>query len=42
MTPEEKAVFEKRRRGRSIAIMLVLVALSVIFYFVGMARILRG
>jgi hypothetical protein len=42
MTPEEKAVFEKRRRGRNIAIMLVLVALSVIFYFVGMARILRG
>ena len=42
MTPEEKATFEKRRRGRNIAIMLVLVALSVIFYFVGMARILRG
>lgn len=42
MTPEERALFEKRRRGRNIAIMLVLLALTVIFYFVGMARILRG
>jgi hypothetical protein len=42
MTPEEKALFEKRRRGRNIAILLVLIALSVIFYFVGMARLLRG
>lgn len=42
MTPEEQALFERRRRGRNIAIMLVLVALAVIFYFVGMARILRG
>ena len=42
MTPEERALFEKRRRGRNFAIMLALLALSVIFYFVGMARILRG
>lgn len=42
MTPEEEALFLKRRRRRNIAIMLVLVALSGIFYFVGMARILRG
>ncbi len=42
MTPEERAVFEKRRRGRNIAIMTVLIALSVLFYFVGMARLLRG
>jgi hypothetical protein len=42
MTPEELALFNKRRRGRNIAIMLVLVALAVLFYFVGMARILRG
>ena len=42
MTPEERAIFEKRRRGRNIAILLVLVAMSVLFYFVGMARILRG
>jgi hypothetical protein len=42
VTPEELALFEKRRRGRNIAILLVLVALAVLFYFVGMARILRG
>jgi hypothetical protein len=42
MTPEERALFEKRRRGRNLAILLVLVGLSVLFYFVGMARLLRG
>ncbi|WP_255569315.1 hypothetical protein [Roseomonas alba] len=42
MTPEERAVFEKRRRGRNIAIMTVLIGLAVLFYFVGMARLLRG
>lgn len=42
MTPEERVLFEKRRRGRNIAIVLVLVALSILFYFIGMARLLRG
>jgi hypothetical protein len=42
MTPEEKALFEKRRRGRSVAILLVLVGLSLMFYFIGMARLLRS
>lgn len=42
MTPEERQVFEKRRRGRNIAILLVLIGMSVLFYFVGMARLLRG
>ncbi|HWT10441.1 MAG TPA: hypothetical protein VN329_14850 [Roseomonas sp.] len=42
MTPDERAVFEKRRRGRNIAILLVLIGLSALFYFVGMARLLRG
>ncbi|MBB5691290.1 hypothetical protein FHS88_003443 [Roseomonas alkaliterrae] len=42
MTPEERALFEKRRRARNIAILLVLVALSVLFYFIGMARLLRA
>ena len=42
MTPEERALFEKRRRGRNLAILLVLVGLSVLFYFVGMARLLQG
>ena len=42
MTPEERALFEKRRRGRNLAILLVLVGLSMLFYFFGMARLLRG
>ena len=42
MTPDERAVFEKRRRGRNIAILLVLVGLAGLFYFIGMARLLRG
>ena len=42
MTPEERAVFEKRRRGRNIALLVALLALVVLVYFVGMARILRG
>jgi hypothetical protein len=42
MTPEERAVFEQRRRARNRAILLVLVGLAVLFYLVGMARILRG
>ncbi len=42
MTPDERVIFERRRRGRNIAILLVLIALCALFYFVGMARLLRG
>jgi len=42
MTPEERVVFEKRRRGRNLAIMAVLIGLSLLFYLVGMARLLRS
>jgi hypothetical protein len=42
MTPEERTAFEKRRRARNWAIMLTLVALVVLFYFISMARVLRG
>ncbi len=42
MTPDERSVFEKRRRGRNIAILVVLLGLSMLFYFIGMARLLRG
>ena len=42
MTPDERSVFEKRRRGRNIAILVVLLGLSVLFNFIGMARLLRG
>lgn len=41
MTPQERAIFEKRRRGRNIALLVALIALVVLFYFIGMARILR-
>ena len=42
MTPEERVVFEKRRRVRNIALLLVLVGLSVLFYFIGVARLIRA
>jgi len=42
MTPEERAICEKRRRGRNIELGLVLVGLSVLFYFIGIARLLRS
>ena len=42
MTPEGRAAFEKRRRARNWAILFVLIGLVVLFYFISMARILRG
>lgn len=42
MTPEERAAFEKRRRARNWAILLTLVGLVILFYFISMARLLRG
>ncbi len=42
MTPEELAAFRKRRRARNWAILLALIGLVVLFYFISMARILRG
>jgi hypothetical protein len=42
MTPGERAIFEKRRRGRNIALLLLLVGLSVLFCFIGIARLLRS
>ncbi len=42
MTPEEKAEFERRRRGRNWAILGVLIGLVVLFYFISTARLLRG
>ena len=41
MTPEERAAFEKRRRARNWAILLVLIGLVVLFYFISVARLLR-
>lgn len=42
MTPEEKAEFERRRRARNWALLGVLIALVVLFYFISTARLLRG
>ena len=41
MSDEEdrKREFERRRRGRNIAIALVLGALVVLFYFISIARL---
>ncbi|WP_264177167.1 MULTISPECIES: hypothetical protein [Falsiroseomonas] len=42
MTPEEKAEFERRRRARNWALLSVLIALVILFYFISTARLLRG
>jgi hypothetical protein len=39
MTPEEKAEFERRRRGRNIALALVLGGFAVLFYLITVAKI---
>jgi hypothetical protein len=41
MTPEEKAIFERRRKARNWAILAALAGLSVLFYFISIARLLR-
>ena len=40
MTPEEEARFRKARRGRNIALALVLAGFVVLFYFVTIAKML--
>lgn len=42
MTPEERAVFDRRRRARNWAILAALAGLVVLFYFISVARLLRG
>jgi hypothetical protein len=42
MTPEERTEFERRRRGRNWAILVVLLGLVVLFYFIATARLMRG
>ena len=38
MTPEEEAAFKKARRGRNIALALVLLGFVVLFYAITIAR----
>lgn len=42
MTPEEQAALARRRRGKNIALLGVLIGLVVLFYFISMARMTRG
>jgi predicted nucleic acid-binding Zn ribbon protein len=42
MTPEERTAFEKRRRQRNWAMLFALIGLVVLFYFISVARLLRG
>ena len=38
MTPEEEAAFKKARKGRSLALALVLLAFVVLFYAITIAK----
>lgn len=40
MTPEDEAEFQRRRRGRNIALALVLAAFVVLFYLITFAKML--
>jgi len=40
MTPEEEARFKQARRGRNIALALVLVAFVVLFYAITIVKML--
>jgi hypothetical protein len=42
MTPEERADFERRRRQKNWAVLGVLAALVILFFFISTARVLRG
>lgn len=42
MTPEEEAALARRRRGKNFAVLGVLVAMVVLFYFISMARMSGG
>jgi hypothetical protein len=42
MTPEEEERFKKARRGRNLALALVLLGFVALFYFITIARIGGG
>jgi hypothetical protein len=39
MTPEEKAAFIRRRRGRNIAMLVVLLAVSALFFAITIVKL---
>ncbi len=39
MTPEEEAEFKRRRKGRNVAVGLLLLGFVVLFYLITIARI---
>jgi len=42
MTPAERAALDRRRRQKNLAVLGVLIALVVLFFFISTARVLRG
>jgi uncharacterized integral membrane protein len=42
MTAEQRTAFERRRRQKNWAVLGVLLALVVLFFFISTARVLRG
>ena len=42
MSPEERAAFNRRRRQKNWAVLGVLLALVILFFFISTARVLRG
>ena len=41
MTPEEEARFKRARRGRNVALALVLLAFVVLFYAITIVKVLH-
>lgn len=41
MTPDEKSLFERRRRGRNWAILVALLGLCALFYMISMVRLVK-
>jgi hypothetical protein len=41
MSREESALFKRRRRGRNIALLVVLLAVSLLFYALAMVKLTK-
>ena len=42
LSPEQQASLDRRRRQKNWAVLVALLALVALFYFISMARVLRG